>query len=757
MWKRLKDKWPFFALAGLSALSLGMIAAVLQSTDSLQGAQSRVQGSPSLATAAKPSAVLQLAIKPAAERTEALSTLAANPNPSLDNYRARYLLATDLLNQGNGKEALPFLEGLEADYEAMAPYVMLKRGQAQAAAGDRTGAAQTWQQLIDQHATHPAVAEALYELGQYNQQAWDQLLTTLPDHPRSVEVALKRLAASAPSSSDGSTASPDQTAPADVAKSVANEKDLLLIVAAHGLYRSEYEASLDRLVANYGAGLTPEQWQTIGFGYWEIQRYGKAGKAYAKAPGTPVTRYRAARGAHLVGENTTAIATYRQLAQAFPSAPETATGLLKLSDLLPSPQALPVLDQVIAQFPDSAGEALLKRSERLENMQSPTSTKNAKASILSQYSQSDAAAQLRLKNAKGHAEKGDHASALKWAQQLVEANPDIDLAAEAGFWAGKWAIRQQQQNIAQKAFEQVIRAHPESYFAWRSAVHLGWDVGDFQDVRHRDPEITLPAQRLTLPAGSDTLQELYRLGQDQDAWRLWQLEFENEQAPTVAEQFTDGVLRLGVGDNLDGIFMLSSLAWRDTPAEQEDYQALKQTPTYWEGVYPFPYAEPIQTWAEQRQLNPLLVTALIRQESRFEPQIRSVVGATGLMQLMPDTADWVLYQTGETDQLGDPDLDLDSELENPETNIKLGTWYLDFTHEEYDNHSLFAVASYNAGPGNVSAWIEEGGYSNADEFVDAIPFPETKGYVESVFGGYWNYLRLYNPEISRRVAKYTGR
>ncbi|MEM9907281.1 MAG: transglycosylase SLT domain-containing protein [Cyanobacteria bacterium P01_D01_bin.44] len=750
MWKRLKEKWPFFALAGLSALSLGMIAAVLQSTDSLQNPQTRVQAPAS--AAAGPSAVLQLAIQPVAQRTEALSNLAKKTQPNLENYRARYLLATDLIQQGKGQDALPFLEGLEADYDTLAPYVMLKRGQAQAAAGDREGAAQTWQQLIDRHATHPAVAEALYELGAINPQAWDQLLATTPDHPRSVEVALKRLPASTPDTNASAADPIGANLPADAtaASTAANEKELLLLVAAHGLHRPEYEASLDRLVAKYGAELTPDQWQTIGFGYWESQIYGKASKAYAKAPGTPETRYRQARGAHLIGESKTAIATYRQLAKAFPTAPETATGLLKLSDLLSDQKALPVLDQVIAQFPDKAGEALLKRSERLEYMKSPTSAQNAKASILSQYSQSEAAAQLRLRNAKIHAEKGDHASALKWAQQLIEANPKLDLAAEAGFWAGKWAIQLKQNDTAQKAFEQVIAEHPESYFAWRSAVHLGWDVGDFQDVRDRNPSVTLPSQRFPLPAGSDTLQELYQLGQDKDAWRLWQLEFETEQAPTVAEQFTDGILRLGVGDNLDGIFMVSSLAWRDAPDEQKEYLALKQTPTYWQGVYPFPYAEQIQTWAEQRQLNPLLVTALIRQESRFEPKIRSVVGATGLMQLMPDTADWVSNQIGQTD------VDLEA-LENPETNIKLGTWYLDYTHQEYSNHSLFAVASYNAGPGNVSAWIEEGGYSNADEFVEQIPFPETKGYIESVFGGYWNYLRLYNPEISERVTKYTER
>jgi soluble lytic murein transglycosylase len=119
------------------------------------------------------------------------------------------------------------------------------------------------------------------------------------------------------------------------------------------------------------------------------------------------------------------------------------------------------------------------------------------------------------------------------------------------------------------------------------------------------------------------------------------------------------------------------------------------------------------------------------------------VGATGLMQVMPDTARWIKQSTG-----------LDGyDLTDPEDSIQLGTWYLDHTHAEYNNHSLFAVASYNAGPGNVAKWIQRGGYSDADDFAEKIPFPETKGYIRSVFGGYWNYLRLYDPGIAAQVKQ----
>jgi soluble lytic murein transglycosylase len=250
--------------------------------------------------------------------------------------------------------------------------------------------------------------------------------------------------------------------------------------------------------------------------------------------------------------------------------------------------------------------------------------------------------------------------------------------------------------------------------------------------------------RQPLPVGSPALQELYQLGQGRDAWKLWQVEFQNRVQPTVAEQYTDGIIRLGIGDNLDGIFMLDFLSQREIPEERAEYQALKQQLAYWYALYPFPFLQTIETWAQQRQLNPILVTALIRQESRFMPGIRSSVGATGLMQVMPETAAEVASKINLKQY----------KLNDPEDNIQLGTWYLDHTHQEYSNNSLLAVASYNAGPGAVAGWLQKG-VRDPDEFVEAIPYDETKGYVKAVFENYWNYLRLYNPQISQQVARYS--
>lgn len=716
MGKRLinlgKEQLPLLLLGGISLASLALIVFFAQATKRVLPTQtnpSQTQTAP-----ISNSAAFRLALQSPETRHEMLQQLISSGQNSEDSYLARYLLATDLLDQGKAAEASAVLSEQEGS-NALTPYVLLKQGQAQLLAGDSPT---SWDTLLASYDTHGATAEARYELGKRDPTQWDALLTKHPSHPRAVEVALQQL-------------------------KTGTSKDKLLLVANHGLYHDEYEASLDRLTQEYGKELTPEQWDIIGFGYWENQRYGKASEAYAKAPASPTSLYRTARGAQIDRKKVVAIAAYQKLAQTYPNAPETGLGLIKLVDSLPDKAALAPLDQVIKTFPDRAGEALLKKANILEQLKSPTSAKNARTSVLSQYSDSESAAQLRLSRAHKAAKANDLATARQLAEDLVAANPQSELAAEASFWSGKWA--QQQGQDADPAYKRTIAQYPESYFAWRSAVMLGWDVGDFTGVRYLTPEVRLPQQRAPLPAGSETLNLLYRLGQDADAWSLWQTEFSNVQEPTVAEQFTDGVLRVGVGDNLDGIFMLTSLAWRDDASEKAEYQQLKTTPAYWQTVYPFPFSGLIQAWSQQRQLNPLLVTALMRQESRFEPKIRSSAGAIGLMQVIPSTADWILGQIGESNS------DLDTKLETPSENIKLGTWYLDYTHQEYSNNSMFAVASYNAGPGAVADWIARG-YGDPDVFVENIPYNETKGYVEAVFGGYWNYLRLYNPAISRQLT-----
>ncbi|HZG40745.1 MAG TPA: transglycosylase SLT domain-containing protein, partial [Nodosilinea sp.] len=679
MVKRLKANLPLVAIAAVSALSLGMGAALLNTGSSTGDStvvleESLLPGLGRLSAHDSDDPVLALALQLADQRYEYLAAI-ANGRDSLSTNRARYLLALDLINSDRGGSAIPLLDGLEAEYPAMAPYIALALAQAQRASGQAEAAQQTQQRLLSEYGDNGAIAPLLFDLGQQDPTYWDQLVQTFPNHPKAVEVAHQRL-----------TAAPNR----------ADALPLLMIMARAGLHHPSAGAALLRLKNEFGSQLSPEDWQTVGFGFWRIDSYGSAGAAYAQAPPSPRNLYRAARGLQVSGgQRDRAIALYNQLDQQFPNAPETATGLLRLTLSLPNDQALGVLDQVVNRFPDRAAEALAMRADKLDQLNSAASAQATRELILNDYKDSAAAADIRFKNAQAAAAQGDLTTALRWGSDVLKYSPDSDLAADAGYWVGKWGHQMGQTAVAQSALESVIALHPESYYAWWSAVALGWDVGDFKTVRSQAPAVAPPVHRTPLPTGSDTLQELYLLGQDQRAWERWQLEYGNYQDPTPEEQFVDGKMRLGINDNINGIYQVSSLSLADDPADIKVVKTLKQRPDFWHGVYPLPYEDLITTWSAERQLNPLLVAALMRQESRFEHKIRSGVGAAGLMQVMPATAEWIKGKAG-----------LDAyDLNNPADNVKLGTWYLDYTHAEYDNHSLFAVASYNAGPGAVASWI----------------------------------------------------
>ncbi|MGF1459846.1 MAG: transglycosylase SLT domain-containing protein [Leptolyngbyaceae cyanobacterium] len=723
MRQRFENWMPWLGISGVTALGLGATLAFADAAGWLPGEPRRSDRAAQIEPAQPSEAsapVMALALQSPEMRAESLSKMATQP-VSDQQVRARYLLAKDLIDQGQAGSAVPLLETLPKDFPELAIHSRIQLGRAQTASGQTAAAQKTWQAVLQQHGDHPATAEVLYTLGKNQPQYWAQLLQRFPAHPRSVEVAHRQLVEASPPK---------------------NEKALLLVMTRHGIYHPDVLTFVDRLVEKHGDGLTAEEWRDAGFAYWERQAYKSASQAYWKAPASPQGLYRAARGAQIGGQREAAIAGYNKLNETFPDAPETGLGLIKLSYLVDEEAALGLLDQVVERFPGRAAEALQEQAKIMEALDSPETAAQLRQTILNDYSTSAEAATLRSQYARNAGQDGNWSGAINWAEQILQDNADADVAPEIGFWAGKWALRAGQTQAATDWFKQVIRDYPDSYFAWRSASALGWNVGDFQTVRSLQPQITLPSQRQPLPAGSCKLQELYLLGQDRDAWALWQVEFENIQDPSVAEQFTDGVLRVGVGDTLDGIFMVSSLDWRDDPDEQAAHEQLQQHSAYWQTLYPFPYSDLIAYWSAERQLNPLLVTALMRQESRFEPNIRSVVGATGLMQVMPDTADWIRSKSGVAAD----------NLENPNDNINLGTWYLDYTHAEYGNHSLYAVASYNAGPGNVADWIDRGGYADEDDFAEKIPFAETKGYIRAVFGGYWNYLRLYNPEIAQQVT-----
>jgi soluble lytic murein transglycosylase len=160
---------------------------------------------------------------------------------------------------------------------------------------------------------------------------------------------------------------------------------------------------------------------------------------------------------------------------------------------------------------------------------------------------------------------------------------------------------------------------------------------------------------------------------------------------------------------------------------------------YWELVFPRPYWSQLETDAKANNLDPFLVASLIRQESEFNPEAVSRANAYGLMQLLPSTGKSIAKKEGDKHFTT-------AELLNPNTNLQLGTIDLRHSIDRYNGQIEYALAAYNAGDSPVHQWMATNNYKDIPEWVESIPYTETRDYVQGI---------LRNREVYRAV--YAGK
>jgi soluble lytic murein transglycosylase len=164
-------------------------------------------------------------------------------------------------------------------------------------------------------------------------------------------------------------------------------------------------------------------------------------------------------------------------------------------------------------------------------------------------------------------------------------------------------------------------------------------------------------------------------------------------------------------------------------------------------IYPIHYQEDIRSAAAQNHIDPFLISAIIRVESNYKSDKISSKGAIGLMQIMPDTAQWITDFTGSSEQIV-------SRLVLPEVNIQVGTWYLSALHRQYEqrlgkmesraDRIALIAAAYNAGPGNVNKWLDNGTWDGTYRYTHYIPFGETRHFIERILYYYKKHERYYS-------------
>ncbi len=158
-------------------------------------------------------------------------------------------------------------------------------------------------------------------------------------------------------------------------------------------------------------------------------------------------------------------------------------------------------------------------------------------------------------------------------------------------------------------------------------------------------------------------------------------------------------------------------------------------------TYPIKYSEYVTMYSRQYGLDEYMVYAFICTESGFDPTSESYLGARGLMQIMPETFEWIRYRL---DEENDPEMVYDKMYE-PKENIRYGCYLLSYLSKEFDGGLTEISAAYHAGAGSVGEWLSDPRYGENGRLTE-IPNPDTAHYADKIQNAYNAYCRIYKTE-----------
>ncbi len=322
---------------------------------------------------------------------------------------------------------------------------------------------------------------------------------------------------------------------------------------------------------------------------------------------------------------------------------------------------------------------------------------------------------------------GEMASAQVTFRALVAQSKNGPFATAALYWQARAAEKLGDGDGAKQIYRQIAGHGEESYY---QALALGRleQLGAPADARKPAPPVA--QAEADPPLAAELTYHLAR-GRELAALSLHQLAVAEIDAVQRRAKAPERLRALLMREYFNNQAYGRSLALAQLlPYSQSDRDLYR---------YPLAYWELIQQKTQERGLDPHLVLALIRQESLFNARARSPAAAMGLMQLIAPTAARVAKQIG----LPAPNQE---KLFEPETNLTLGTQYLKDLLDRYSNNWFKAIAAYNAGEGAVDRWEKEIVTDDIEEFVERIPYVETRGYVKLVLRNHRIYKRLYEPQ-----------
>jgi soluble lytic murein transglycosylase-like protein len=331
--------------------------------------------------------------------------------------------------------------------------------------------------------------------------------------------------------------------------------------------------------------------------------------------------------------------------------------------------------------------------------------------------QADPALQYFWDKSWGAYTRGDLATARRLFRFIGDTYTHTNVRRQADYWYARSAERQGDKEEASAIYQKLASAPYEDLYA-QHAVKRGAKREENRTnplKLKKDDWRELAAKEM--PEELELAYELLALSSVREAY----LELRRNMQPSNV-RFAEALMAEVHQHDGNEVLMYRSLrkAWPQLATVDQD-----SVPAHFlEMYYPRKYAEPIEQYSKERGLDPNLVRGLILQESYYNPEAKSRVGATGLMQLMPATA------SDHARRLRIPFAT--SRLENPDVNVHLGTFHLKMLVNMFKGNTYLAVASYNAGQGNVMKWQRAAPGKPLDEFLESIPFPETRNYVKRV-------------------------
>lgn len=359
------------------------------------------------------------------------------------------------------------------------------------------------------------------------------------------------------------------------------------------------------------------------------------------------------------------------------------------------------------------------------------------------------AAEALLRTADRFRQAGRRNDALTFYDELIEQFPSSAYAPEGAYTAGNILVEAGKPQDAIDKFGKGAAIGVGNYYGHRAA-ELLHDLkapkesvptpfradGARAFVRPVPVEGLIAEPQLAERAAEDEryarLEFFGRHGLPEAEWEALTL-FRNELSDPANDDLATyaAIAQSGVA--------YSAMQWADHVGWGRAGESGMPGPSRLRVSYPLAYWDQVTSLSRATGVDPYLMLAVAKQESTYRPALTSHAGASGVMQVMPPTAEWLAKV--------EPNLTPEDagNLMVPVHSLRLGAYYLQRMIERSNGNLVYALASYNAGPGNCDKWRRQFGNIDMAKFVERIPFDETRHYVKKVLGNYAAYHSLYPP------------